>query len=353
MEKVIRRHLFDFWRQNSILSDKHYGFLPGRSTTLQLLKAFDDWTAELDKGFEVDRVYIDFKKVFDSVLRKKLLNTKSKYGIKGKILNWITAFLTDRRPRIVVNESFLDWAPLVSGVPQRSVRGPILFLIYINSMTDGITSPMLLYADDAKIFRSITDETQEEKLHLDLNEISKKAKSSLMMFNLTKCHTLTLTGRTKQSERNYTLNGGKQLSKIQSEKDLGAIVDSRLQYSEHIAKKTKVANSIVAIIRKNFLNLTSEILTTLYKALVRTHLEYANQAWNPYLKKTKLIPGIRKYSYSKRRQILKLPTLEYRRKRGRMIEVFKFLNGLYDTAAIERFFLQSTKETQEETLSRL
>ena len=197
-------------------------------------------------------------------------------------------------------------------------------------MKDGITSPMLLYADDAKILRSITDETQEEKLQSDLNEISNWAKSSLMKFNLTKCHTLTLTGRTKQSERNYTLNGGIQLSKVKSEKDLGVIVVSRLQYREHIAKKTKVANSIVAIIRKNFVNLASEILTTLYKALVRTHLEYANQALNPYLKKdkitienvqrraTKRIPGIRKNSYSKRLQILKIPTLEYRRKPGRM-----------------------------------
>ena len=146
-----------------------------------------------------------------------------------------------------------------------------------------------------------------------------------MKFNLTKCPTLTLTGRTIQSERNYTLYGGKQLSKIESEKDLAVVVDSRLLYREHIAKKTKVANSIVAIIRKSFVNLNSEILTTLYKALVRTYLEYANQAWSPYLGKdkitienvqrraTKFISGTRKYSYSKRLQILKIPTLEYRR----------------------------------------
>ena len=114
---------------------------------------------------------------------------------------------------------------------------------------------MLLYADDAKTFRSITDETQEEKLQSDLNEISKWAKSSLMKFNLTKCQTHTLAGRTKKSELNYSLNGGKQLSKVESEKDLGVIVDSRLQYREHIAKKTKVANSIAAIIRKSFVNL--------------------------------------------------------------------------------------------------
>ena len=110
--------------------------------------------------------------------------------------------------------------------------------------------------------------------------------------------------------------------------------------------------------RKSFVNLTSEIPTILYKALVKTHLEYANQAWNPYLKKdkitienvqrraTKLIPGIRKYSYSKRLQILKLPTLEYRRKRGRMSEVFKILNGLYDTAATEGFFTINERDTR-------
>ena len=116
--------------------------------------------------------------------------------------------------------------------------GPILFLLYINTMTDGITSPKLLYADDAKKIRSITDEPREEKLKFDLNEIFKWAKSSLMKFNLTNCHTLTLTRRTKQSERNHTLNGGKQQVKVESEKDMGVIVDSRLQYREHIAKKT-------------------------------------------------------------------------------------------------------------------
>ena len=109
MEKVIRRHLFDFLRQNNILSDKQYGFLPGRSTTLQLLKALDEWTVD-----EVDICTLTSKKAFDSVPHKTLLNTISKYEIKGKTLNWITAFLMDRKQRVVVNESFSEWAPVVS-----------------------------------------------------------------------------------------------------------------------------------------------------------------------------------------------------------------------------------------------
>ena len=98
-------------------------------------------------------LYIDFQKAYDCVPHKRLLKSISKYGVKGKIVNWITALLTNRRQRVVVNESFSEWAPVVSGVTQGSVLEPILFL---------------LYADDAKTFRSITDETQEEKLQSDL-----------------------------------------------------------------------------------------------------------------------------------------------------------------------------------------
>ena len=136
---------------------------------------------------------------------------------------------------------------------------------------------MLLYADDAKIYRSVTAVGEDEELQNDLNVISKWADGSLMKFNMTKCHTLTLTGRVKLAERNYTLDGNTYLNNVQTEKDLGFIVDSRLLFREHIAKKTRLANGMVAIIRKSFIYLNAEVLTTLYKALVRTHLEYANQ----------------------------------------------------------------------------
>ena len=146
-------------------------------------------------------------------------------------------------------------------------------------MGDGITSQMLLYADDAKIYRSVTALGEDEELQNDLNVISKWADGSLMKFNMTKCHTLTLTGRVKLAERNYILDGNKYLN-VQTEKDLGVIVDSRLLFREHIAKKTRLANCMVAIIRKSFIYLNAEVLTTLYKALVRTSLEYANQCSN-------------------------------------------------------------------------
>ena len=168
--------------------------------------------------------------------------------------------LTERKQRVVVNESFSEWAPVISGVPQGSVLGPILFLIYINSMGDGITSQMLLYADDAKIYRSVTALGEDEELQNDLNVISKWVDGSLMKFKMTKCHTLTFAGRVKLAERNYTLDGNTYLNNIQTEKDLGVIVDSRLLFREHIAKKTRLANGMVAIKRKSFIYFNAEVL---------------------------------------------------------------------------------------------
>ena len=212
---------------------------------------------------------------------------------------------------------------------------------------------MLHYAAFGKNYRSVTALGEDENLQNDLNVISKWADGSLMKFNMTKCHMLTLTGRVKLAERNYTLDGNTYLNNVQTE---GVLVDSRLLFREQIAKKTRLANGMVAIIRKSYLN--AEVLITLYKALVRTPLEYSKKCWNPYLKKdkimienvqrraTRLVANIQKPSYPERLKALKLPKLEYRRKRGRMIEVFKILNGMYDAAATEGLFTINERDTR-------
>ena len=117
MERIIKRHIINFLVQNHIISDQQFGFVPGSSTTLQLLRALEDWTAELDSGNEVDIIYIDFQKAFDSVPHKRLLRIIEFYGIRGKTLDCITAFLSGRKQRVIVNENYSQWAEVTSGVP--------------------------------------------------------------------------------------------------------------------------------------------------------------------------------------------------------------------------------------------
>ena len=133
-----------------------------------------------------------------------------------------------------------------------------------------------------------------------------------------------------------------ELECIQEEKDLGVIIDSKLKFDSHINEKVKTANKIMGVIRRSFEHLDQESFVYLFKGLVRPHLEYANQVWNPFLKKhinliekvqrraTKLIPGMKELTYTERLQKLKLPTLVYRRARGNMIEMYKILTGVYD-----------------------
>ena len=358
MERIIKKHIINFLVQNHIISDQQLGFVPGRSTTLQLLRALEDWTAELDSGNEVDIIYIDFQKAFDRVPDKRLLRTIEFYGIRGKTLDWITAFLSGRKQRVIVNENHSQWAEVTSGVPQGSVLGPILFLLYINSMSNGVTSKMFYFAGDAKIYRAITTLAEQEELQKDLYKLKKWSNGGDLEFNLTKCHQLTLSLRTTSSNRTYSLDGTTPLTRVNSEKDLRTIFDTKLSFHEHISKKTKTANGILAIIKKCFLNINAKVLKTLYKTLVRPHLEYANQSWKPYLKKhilmlesvqrraTRLVPGIGNLSYEDRIKELNIPTLEYRRRRGRMIEAYKILNECYDKKATEGLCELNERETR-------
>ena len=158
--------------------------------------------------------------------------------------------MSGRKQRVIVNENHSQWAVVRSGVPQGSVLGPILLLLYINAMSNGVTSKMFYFADDAKIYRAITNLAVQEELQKDLHKLKKWSNGGDLEFNLTKCHQLTLSLRTTSSNRTYSLDGTTPLTRVISEKDLVIIIDPKLSFHEHISKKTKTANGNLAIIKK-------------------------------------------------------------------------------------------------------
>lgn len=346
METLVKDWIQDHFRRNNLLSESQYGFISGRSTTLQLLKVMEDWSEAIDSGDQVDVVYFDFAKAFDSVPHRRLLAKLEAYGITGPTLAWVESFLTGREQRVTINGKSSGWHPVTSGIPQGSVLGPLLFVIYINDLPASVVSMMLLFADDTKLYRVIKEAHDRVLLQQDVTSMRNWGLKWLLRYHADKCKSMTVgTTRTNNPpDTPYTL-GDIELEHVKSEKDVGVVVDDALTFDDHVAQIAKKANRVAGCIRRAFTYMDDKTFLLLYKALVRPRVEYAQSAWRPYkrmhidlLEKvqrraTKRVPGLQDLTYTERLKHLKLPTLAYRRLRGDMIEVYKIMSGIYDVQA--------------------
>lgn len=217
-----------------------------------------------------------------------------------------------------------------------------------------------LYADDMKLINIVTKDDDRSRLQDDLNKLAEWTMNWNLKLNLQKCGVLTI-GCKNDAAKSYYISQNDEihmLNSLSSEKDLGVIVDDELNFETHILELVKKANRTLGIIKRNFKHIGTKSFVLLYKALVRSKLEYAQNVWSPYKTKyiemlekvqrraTKLIPGMKKLSYQQRLQKLKLPSLTFRRVRGDMIEVYKMLHGFYDSVNCPNLQLQTTSITR-------
>ena len=341
LEKIIRDHIVQHMVSNQLFSEKQFGFIKGRSTVLQLIRALEEWTEALDTGKAVDCIYADFKKAFDKVPHRRLLKKIRSYGISEDICLWIEEFLKARKQQVKVNGKSSQWEEILSGIPQGTVLGPILFLLYINDLPELVASLLFLIADDSKIWRTIDNLEDITTLQEDLQIMFEWSKQWLLEFHPDKLKHLHIAKDHTNPSYNYHL--GDIVSKITHlEKDLGIFVDSSLNFEDHISTKVKKGNSMMGMIRRSFRFLNMKTFLPLYKALVRSGLEYGEAIWSPYKMKdiekiegvqrraTKVVPGLGDKPYEERLKILNLPTLRHRRLRGDMIETYKIIHGIYD-----------------------
>ena len=346
LERLIKDHMVDFLVKHKLLNSSQHGFLKARSCLTNMLCFLEEITKWIDVGSPVDIIYLDFQKAFDKVPHQRLLLKLKAHGIGDSITDWIEQWLTDRRQRVVVDGEVSNWKSVLSGVPQGSVLGPILFLIYINDLDDSITSNVLKFADDTKLFRKVNTDGDKQHLQNDLDRLVKWSEKWQMLFNFGKCKCLH-TGHGNLNV-NYKM-GDTVLGTTVKEKDLGVTISADMKVSEQCGIAASKGNQILGLIRRNITYKGKKLIIPLYKAIVRPHLEYCIQAWRPYRKKdidtleriqrraTKMIPELRDLSYEERLQECGLTTLDTRRLIGDQIEVFKILNG-YENIDRNMFF---------------
>ena len=211
---VMVKHLENY----PLLQDTQHGFRKGRSCFINLLTLLEKITKSLGEGEDVDIVFLDFAKAFDKVPRRRLLQKLKDHGISGKLGNRIESWLIDRYQRTCVSGTKSKWVKVLSGVPQGSGFGPLLFLIFINDLDNGVMSWILKFVDDAKIYRMIRTEEDRELLQQDLNTLVKWAEEWLMMFSEEKCKTMHIGNGSSQYA--YTVNGHT-TENVEQEKDSG------------------------------------------------------------------------------------------------------------------------------------
>ena len=333
LEGFVRSSIIQYMMQNDLFCDNQHGFVPGRCCTSQLLETLEDWTKMLDEGGGVDVAYMDFKKAFDCVPHCRLLRKLEAYGIKGKLLEWIKDFLTGRRQRVLVNGEESSWCDITSGIPQGSVLGPVLFVIFINDLPDDINGKVKMYADDTKMYRRITAAQDHQDMQADLERLDDWSKKWQLRFNEKKCKIMHLG---KQEKESYNL-GNSVMSVTEGERDLGVFVDRELKFHQQTAMTVKKANRMLGLIQRTFSTRNRSLILPLYKTMVRPILEYGNVAWGPIYetdkvriekvqrRATRLISEVRELSYEKRLQSLNIPSLEHRRYRSDMVQMFKIM----------------------------
>ena len=346
LERLIKDHMVDYLFKHKLLNSSQHGFLKARSCLTNMLCFLEEITKWIDVGSPVDIIYLDFQKAFDKVPHQRLLLKLKAHGIGDSITDWIEQWLTDRRQRVVVDGEVSNWKSVLSGVPEGSVLGLILFLIYINDLDDSITSNVLKFADDTKLFRKVNTDGDKQHLQNDLDILVKWSEKWQMLFNFGKCKCLH-TGH-GNLDVNYKM-GDTVLGTTVKEKDLGVTISADMKVSEQCGIAASKGNQILGLNRRNITYKGNKLIIPLYKAIVRPHLEYCIQAWRPYRKKdidtieriqrraTKMIPELRDLSYEDRLIECGLTTLETRRLRGDQIEVFKILNG-YENIDRNMFF---------------
>ena len=349
-ERVIRKKLVEHLETNNLLSNNQHGFRKGRSCLTHLLKHIDSVIHSILEGNEHDVVYLDFAKAFDKVDHEILVRKLQIFGISGKLLAWIKDFLLNRKQFVTVGGFHSFLALVLSGVPQGSVLGPILFLIYIDDLRNCLAgSSSGSFADDTRLSKTITCCNDVKILQEDLLNVINWAASNNMDLHENKFELLSY--RSPKSTllqelpftaewQQYNTSSGQVILPCKMVKDLGVHLSPDLKWTTQVTEAVQSANKMANWVTSVFSDRSKVVMLTLFKSMVRSRLEYSCPVWNPPLLSdirklestqrafTRHITGCKGLNYWQRLKFLDLMSLQRRRERYVILHIWKILKGI-------------------------
>ena len=358
MEHIIFHAIMEHVQHNNILIDNQHGFRSGHSCQTQLISLVEDLSYAMDSGFQTDVILLDFSKAFDTVPHKRLLNKLQNCKINNFIMTWIKSWLTQRTQCVVVDGISSSSVSVLSGVPQGTVLGPLLFLIYVNDIASGVSSSIRLFADDCILYRTVKCEADSIILQRDLDILSQWSTLWQMKFNVSKCVLICCSRSPNLFQYNYQL-----YDHILDVRDehlyLGVLLHKSLSWSNHIAKTSAKASQLFNFLRCNLSNCSPSVKASAYLTIVRPVLEYAASVWDPYqqndiLSLEKVQRRAARWALSdygtlssvtNMLEILNWPSLESRRRISRLQTLYKGINNL-SGLSIPHYFLPTQRSTR-------
>ena len=372
VSKLLERHMYskmeEHLNSNNVLSEAQWGFRPLHSAGSALIGPTHHWLKTLESGSSVCSVFFDIKKAFDTVPHSTLLEKIEEIDFHPTIGKWLRSYLTCRKQRTVISGCVSSTGAVLSGVPQGSILGPLLFLLYINDISEvPLNSTIVLYADDMLLYRTVDTPEHMDMLQADVDRVSDWISSHHLTLNVAKTKFMRLTRQRALSQltpptihgvpleqvSEYTLNNaetenppvillnGDPVEKVSEFKYLGVIISDDLCWSKQVAAVVTRSRKILGVIfRKFYPWCDTSTLLKLYTAYVKPHLQYCSFVWDPpLLKDQQALEKVQKFAlrmcykrwsatYPELLGISKLPTLSVERLYSKLCHLYKIKNHL-------------------------
>ena len=282
MERIVFKYLFNHFKHNSIISMWQSGFMPQCSTVCQLVELYHQFCRYVEDGKEIRVVFLDISRAFDRVWHVGLLHKLHKSGINGSLLQWLKDYLEDRAQRVCLSGEYSDWAYIMAGVPQGSILGPLLFLIFINDLTEVVRySQIRLFADDTCLYISIDNRVHVSTLvNADLQAIQEWSRRWLVEFSAPKTKSLIISNKPDRNDNPHVVMHGTILNEVQSHKHLGVVLHQSLVWSSHIEEICIKAMTRLNVVQRIKFKVSRDCRTRYYLSFVLPILEYADSLWD-------------------------------------------------------------------------